>query len=71
MLAGIIGLASLQHTVWRGGYLLLVYSVGLGIPFVAVALAISPVTSFLRRVGRYQKPFRCLLASSSLSWGSL
>lgn len=54
VLAGIIGLASFKATVWEGAWLLFVYSVGLGIPFVATALAINPVTKFLRRVRRFQ-----------------
>ncbi len=55
VLAGIIGLASLRDTVWQGGYLLLVYSAGLGTPFIVTALAINPVNRFLRRAGRYQR----------------
>ncbi|MBI4201374.1 MAG: cytochrome c biogenesis protein CcdA [Chloroflexi bacterium] len=54
VLAGIIGLASLRETVWQGAYLLIIYSLGLGIPFLATALAINPATRFLRRVNRYQ-----------------
>lgn len=60
VLAGIIGLATLRDTVWRGGYLLLVYSMGLGIPFIATALAINPVDKFLRRTRRYQRPLSVL-----------
>lgn len=56
VLAGIIGLASLRETVWQGSYLLLAYSLGLGIPFLATALAMGPATSFLRRLRRYQRP---------------
>lgn len=55
VLAGIIGLASLRETVWQGGYLLLVYSIGLGTPFLLTALAINPVTRLLRRMGRYHR----------------
>lgn len=54
VLAGIIGLASLRETVWEGASLLLVYSMGLGVPFLAVALAMNPVTGFLRKVRHYQ-----------------
>ena len=55
VLAGIIGLASLRETVWQGSYLLLAYSLGLGIPFLATALAMGPITRFLRRLRRYQR----------------
>lgn len=54
VLAGIIGLASLKGTVWQGSYLLLAYSLGMALPFLAIAFAINPVTSFLRRVRPYQ-----------------
>jgi len=54
VLAGIIGLASLKDTVWQGAYLLLTYSLGLGVPFVATALAMNRVTGVLRKVRRYQ-----------------
>lgn len=54
VLAGIIGLASLRETVWQGAYLLFFYSVGLGLPFLATALAMGPATGFFRRVRRHQ-----------------
>ena len=54
VLAGIIGLASLRETVWQGSYLLLAYSLGMAIPFLAAALAINPVTNLFKRVRRYQ-----------------
>lgn len=55
VLSAIIGLASAQDTVWKGSYLLVAYSLGLGIPFLATALAMGPVTRALRRVRRYQR----------------
>ncbi len=54
VLAGIIGLASFKETVWQGAWLLIVYSAGLGVPFLATALAINQVTKFLRRIRRFQ-----------------
>ncbi len=48
VLAGIIGLATLSDTVWHGAYLLAAYSAGLGLPFLAAALALGWVTSRLR-----------------------
>jgi cytochrome c-type biogenesis protein len=55
VLAGIIGLASLRDTVWQGGYLLLVYSIGLGTPFILTALAITPITRLFKRIGKHQR----------------
>jgi cytochrome c-type biogenesis protein len=55
ILAGIIGLASLRETAWQGTYLLMAYSIGLGVPFLATALAINSVTGFLKRLRPYQR----------------
>jgi len=48
VLAGIIGLATLRETVWQGSYLLVAYSLGLGVPFILSAFALER----LRRVAR-------------------
>ncbi len=52
ILAGILALASGTGTVWQGSYLLLAYSVGLGLPFIAIGLVMgsaTPVISWLSR----------------------
>lgn len=48
VLAGIIGLATLRGTVWQGAYLLLAYSAGLGVPFLAVALGLGWAAARIR-----------------------
>ena len=53
VLAGIIGLASMSETVWDGAYLLVAYSLGLGLPFLAAALAVSQVAVLLERLKRH------------------
>ena len=53
VLAGIFGLAMTSQTAWKGAYLLGAYSLGLGIPFLIAAAAITPVTGLLRRINRY------------------
>jgi len=50
VLGAILTLAASSNTVARGGYLLFVYSVGLGVPFLITAFAFVPVTAFLRRI---------------------
>ena len=52
-LGAIIGLATYSETVWQGAYLLGAYSAGLGIPFLAVALALGSASAYLRRLNRY------------------
>lgn len=47
ILGGIIGLASVSESVARGTVLLLAYAVGLGIPFVLVALGAAEVNGRL------------------------
>lgn len=50
VLGAILTLAASSSTVARGGYLLLVYSLGLGVPFIITAFAFVPVTAFLRQI---------------------
>ncbi len=52
VLAAILAMAAGQDSVSQGVSLLLVYSLGLGIPFIAAAIAIRP---FLRMLQRYRK----------------
>jgi cytochrome c-type biogenesis protein len=47
ILGGIIGLASVSASVAEGTFLLLVYAIGLGIPFVLVALGATAVSDRL------------------------
>jgi len=49
VLGAILGLAVTSADVAKGAYLLLVYSLGLGLPFMVTGLAVVPVTGFLRR----------------------
>ncbi|MDY6916986.1 MAG: cytochrome c biogenesis protein CcdA [Chloroflexota bacterium] len=52
ILGGILTLAATSQTAWKGVYLLALYSLGLGIPFIAVGLALGaamPVIRWLRR----------------------
>lgn len=52
ILGGILTMAAASQTAWEGVYLLAVYSLGLGLPFIAVGLALGtalPVIRWLRR----------------------
>jgi cytochrome c-type biogenesis protein len=53
VLAAIYLLASDTQTVTQGALLLLVYSAGLGIPFLLTGAALSSATGFLRRLNRH------------------
>jgi cytochrome c-type biogenesis protein len=53
ILAGILVVASQLQTVGQGILLLVAYSLGLGIPFLVVALAFGPLSKSLRNMNRY------------------
>ena len=49
-LAGLLGLASQQETVGEGVALLIVYALGLGVPFLLAGLAVNRSLSVMRSV---------------------
>src|SRR5512132_2468750 len=53
ILAAILAVAASEQTVSKGASLLAVYSLGLGIPFIAAALAIEPFAAFLARFKKH------------------
>ncbi|MDO8443321.1 MAG: cytochrome c biogenesis protein CcdA [bacterium] len=53
VLAGILMLAGASTTAGQGAYLLAVYSLGMGLPFLAIGLAFGFLSPFLRKVNRY------------------
>jgi cytochrome c-type biogenesis protein len=53
ILAAILAIAGAQESVGRGAQLLAVYSLGLGAPFLAAALAMEPFLGFIARFKRH------------------
>jgi cytochrome c-type biogenesis protein len=53
ILGGILGLASSASTVAQGGILLLAYTAGLGLPFLAIALVYDRAPALLRPLVRH------------------
>jgi cytochrome c-type biogenesis protein len=53
ILGSILALASVEATAWRGAYLLAIYSLGLGIPFLVIAVAFDYMLPLLKRIHRY------------------
>ena len=53
ILGGILTLASVRATVWQGAYLLAVYSLGLGLPFLIIGVAFDSIMPLLKRIHRY------------------
>ena len=57
ILSLILGLASEQETVLQGIFLLIVYSLGLGVPFLLTSFGLNRFLSFYNR---FKKHFRAL-----------
>jgi cytochrome c-type biogenesis protein len=53
ILAAILAVAASEQTVGQGASLLVVYSLGLGIPFLLAAVAVEPFAVFLARFRRH------------------
>jgi len=53
ILGGILALAWDSGTAWKGAYLLVVYSIGLGVPFITMSFAITPISGYLKQFRRY------------------
>lgn len=53
ILAGILALASVRATAWQGAYLLSIYSLGLGLPFLILGAAFDSMVPLLKRIQHY------------------
>jgi len=53
ILGGILTLAAKSQTAWQGVYLLLAYCLGLGLPFIAVGLALGSASRYVRWLSRH------------------
>lgn len=53
VVVGILILAAISQNAWQGAYLLLAYSLGLGLPFIAVGLALGALSPYLRWLNRH------------------
>jgi cytochrome c-type biogenesis protein len=53
ILGGILVLAANSQTAWQGVYLLLGYCLGLGLPFIAVSLALGTASRYIRWFSRH------------------
>jgi cytochrome c-type biogenesis protein len=49
ILGAVLAVAASRQTVGQGAALLLVYALGMGVPFILTALAVGPFTRFLGR----------------------
>jgi cytochrome c-type biogenesis protein len=71
ILAGIMALAAVQATAWHGAYLLAIYSLGLGIPFLIIGAAFDSMLPLVRRVNRYSHAIHIVSGLLLISVGVL
>lgn len=55
ILGSILMLAMASETAWHGAYLLAMYSLGLGIPFLIIGAAFDSIAPLLKRIQRHSK----------------
>ena len=60
ILGGILTLALNSATAWHGAYLLSIYSLGLGLPFLIIGAAFNSITPLLRRIHRHSAKFQLI-----------
>ncbi len=79
ILGGILTLALGSETAWYGAYLLAIYSLGLGLPFLVIGVAFDSISPVLRRIYRYSNliyiisgllliAIGVLILTNNLSW---
>ena len=61
-LGAILTLGAQEETLWQGVFLLIGYSLGMGIPFLLTGLAVDRATTLLRRVRRYMPAIKLATA---------
>ncbi len=72
ILAAILTVAGSEDSVGKGAVLLAVYSAGLGVPFLAAALAVEPffrfISKFRRHFGKVEKAMGALLVLTGVAF---
>lgn len=72
ILAAILAVAGTEQSVAQGAFLLMVYSAGMGIPFILAAFAMRPFVNFLKRMksrfGMVEKAMGGLLVLTGIAF---
>ncbi len=71
ILGGILSLAADSSQIWRGAYLLAVYSMGVGLPFLAAGVAFDAVMPWLKRFRRYTRAIYVISSFLLITMGIL
>lgn len=53
ILGSILAIAATQERAWEGAYLLVIYSLGLGIPFLVIGIAFDYLIPVIKRIQQY------------------
>ena len=48
-------MAAVRATAWQGAYLLAIYSLGLGLPFLVIGVAFDWIMPLLKRINRHSR----------------
>ncbi|SRR6056297_1316611 len=72
ILAAILAVAGTEQSVAQGAFLLMIYSAGMGIPFILAAFAMRPFVNFLKRMksrfGMVEKAMGGLLVLTGIAF---
>jgi cytochrome c-type biogenesis protein len=71
ILGSILTLASVRATAWEGAYLLAIYSLGLGLPFLVIGAAFDAVLPWLKRIYRYSSLIQVISGLLLIIMGAL
>jgi cytochrome c-type biogenesis protein len=71
ILSTILALAAREDSLARGVSLLGVYALGLGVPFIAAALAVRPFLAFAARYRRYMRAMEVITGLLLIATGTL
>ena len=71
ILGSIAAVAAKSQTAWRGAYLLFAYCLGLGLPFIAVGLALGAASRYLKWLSRHAFVISIVAAVLLISVGIL
>lgn len=71
VLGSVLSLAATGNTVWKGAFLLGVYSLGLGVPFVASGLGLARLESTFSWVKRHYRVINAISGSLLVVFGYL
>ena len=71
ILGSILAIAAVRATAWQGAYLLSIYSLGLGLPFLVMGLGFSSLMPFIKKINSYSSILNIVSACLLIIIGAL